>query len=158
HRRRPAGALALRRGRAARAAVLLSSLASQHARAAPHRWAPRVLDSEHGADGGRRHQHPEAEDAQEVGRHARAEVVHRAVEREVLAAPLYGGEPRRRRRRVSVPAAARGARRESAAAAAVAVRSLADRARAEEERWAESEWVPPRLHHGRQLGWQRYDL
>ena len=60
-----------------------------------------VFDPAHGARRRRGHQHPQAEDPQEVGRDAGAQVVHRAHQREVLAAPLHRRDAGRGRRRVS---------------------------------------------------------
>ena len=57
--------------------------------AAPHGRPPRVLDPAHGARRRRGHQPPQAEDAQEDGRHAGAQERHRPDQREVLAAALH---------------------------------------------------------------------
>ena len=84
------------------AALLLPSLAQAHAGAASRARPAGVFDPAHGARRRRGHQHSQAEDAQEVGRDAGAQVVHRAHQREVLAAALHRRHADRRRRRVSL--------------------------------------------------------
>lgn len=102
----------------------------RHAHRPPHRAAPRVLPASHRAPGGRGDQRPQAQDAQEDGRHALAQERHWPLQREVLAPALCGGSPVPRRRRVRSPPGLARSPGEQAQSASPARGSFAGGARA----------------------------